>query len=426
MVCKINIMKMIIVQFLLLSAIIYPQKSLVNTAHLDHLYQEIKVNNISLGIIHIYAEAPDYNWTEASGEGIACVDDAARAAVFYMDYYNQTLDKKCLPKIRNLINFLLFMHARNGFFYNFIWKDNTIDTTYRTSIAEPNWWCWRALWSLAEAQKFYMNTNPRFSLEIKKHIVTTIDAVDKWLPKGDKIIDYNGYKLPAWLPSETAADQSSVIVKALSSYYANNKSEKVKSIIEHLCSGIIKMQKGNKSNPPYYAFLSWQNSWHAWGNSQADALLDAGRVLNKQEYINFAIKEIKYFYPWLIGKGFYSDFHVVKKNDIPVFSDTTKFAQIAYGIRPLIFSCMNAYDKLKDSLFLKIAISSAAWFFKNNPANSIMYDPETGRGYDGVIAYGKINTNSGAESTIESLLSILRLEKDITAKKMLLNLYNKL
>ena len=420
-------MKKLISVFLLIIAVVFPQKSLVNTAHLDHLYQEIKVNNNPLGIIHIYAEAPDYKWVEASGEGIACIDDAARAAVFYMNYYNQTHDRKCLSRIRNLINFQLYMHASNGFFYNFIWKDYSIDTTYRTSIAGPDWWSWRALWALTEAQKFYLKTNPSFSLKIRKHIITTIDALSAWLTKGNKTAVYRGYEIPAWLPYESASDQAAIIVKSLTFYYENNKSEKAKSIIEHLCDGIMKMQKGDETKPPYYAFLSWQNGWHAWGNSQADALIDAGRVLNIKEYINAAVREIRYFYPWLIGKGFYNELHVIKdEKDISSFSDTIKFSQIAYGIRPLIFSCMNAYDLLKDSLFLNTAISAVKWFFKNNPANALMYDPATGIGYDGIIAYGKINYNSGAESTIESLLSILRLEKDNTAKKMLLNLYHKM
>ncbi|MDR3667656.1 MAG: hypothetical protein P4L35_12505 [Ignavibacteriaceae bacterium] len=412
---------------LLIIAVIFPQSSLVNTAHLDHLYQEIKVNNNSLGIIHIYAEAPDYKWEDASGEGIACVDDAARAAVFYMNYYKQTHDRNCLPKIKSIVNFLFYMHSGNGFFYNFIWQDNTIDTTYKTSLAEPNWWSWRALWALAEARNFYLSTNPRLSGEIKEHIDITIDALEKWLPKGNNTVVYHGYELPAWLPFESASDQAAIIIKALSAYYRNNKSENIKSIIEHLCTGIMKMQQGDESTPPYYAFLSWQNSWHAWGNSQADALIDAGRVLNNHAYIDAAVKEIKHFYPWLIEKGFFNEFHVViNEKNITSFSDTIKFAQIAYGIRPIIYSCMNAYEMLKDTFYLNTALSAAKWFFKNNPANSIMYDPQTGRGYDGIIAYGKINNNSGAESTIESLFSILRLEKDKTAKKMLLNLYNKM
>jgi hypothetical protein len=420
-------MKKIISVFLLLVVAIFPQNSLVNTIHLDHLYQEIKVGNASLGIIHIYAEAPEYKWAEASGEGIACIDDAARAAVFYMKYFNQTQNKKCLSQIRNLINFQFYMQAPNGFFYNFIWKNYTIDTTYRTSIAEPNWWSWRALWALAEAQKFYLKTNPRFSRDIKKHIAKTINALGQWINTGDKTVVYHGYEIPSWLPYESASDQAAVIVKSLSLYYENNKSEKVKAIIDHLCVGIMKMQKGDETNPPYYAFLSWQNSWHAWGNSQSDALLDAGRVLNNKEYISAATNEIKHFYPWLISKGFYSEFHVFKENNnISSFSDTTKFAQIAYGIRPIIFACMNAYDIMKDSMFLNTAISAVKWFFKNNPADALMYDPSTGRGYDGIISFGKINSNSGAESTIESLLSVLRLEKDSTAKTLLINLYNKM
>ena len=360
-------------------------------------------------------------------EGIACIDDAARAAVFYMNYYKQTQDKKCLSQIRCLVNFNLYMQANNGFFYNFIWKDYSIDRTYKTSVAEPNWWSWRALWALAEAQEFYLKSNARYSHVINKHIIRTVNALSKWLAKGNETIVYRGYELPAWLPFETASDQSAVIVKALSKYYENNKSEKVKSMIENLCAGILKMQQGNESNLPYYAFLSWQNGWHAWGNSQADALIDAGRVLNKREYINAAIKEIQYFYPWLIEKGFYNEFHVIKdEKDISSFSDTIKFSQIAYGIRPMIFSCMNAYESLNDSLFLNIALNAVKWFFKNNSADALMYDPKTGIGYDGVIGFGKINFNSGAESTIESLLSILRLEKDNAAKTRLLNLYNKL
>ena len=57
--------------------------SLVNTDHLDHLFEEIILNGEPAATIHIYAEYPDYKWTTATGEGIGCIDDVARAAVFY-------------------------------------------------------------------------------------------------------------------------------------------------------------------------------------------------------------------------------------------------------------------------------------------------------------------------------------------------------
>ena len=40
-----------------------------------------------------------------------------------------------------------------------------------------------------------------------------------------------------------------------------------------------------------------------------------------------------------------------------------------------------------------------------------MYDPTTGRGYDGIVFGEKVNYNAGAESTVEALLSLLMLEK---------------
>jgi hypothetical protein len=184
------------------------------------------------------------------------------------------------------------------------------------------------------------------------------------------------------------------------------------------------MQRGDEQHIPYGAFLSWQNTWHAWGNSQSDALFDAGRVLNKKEYINAGVKEIKCFYRWLEQSGYYSGFTVVKNdNGSSVFKDTVKFSQIAYGIRPIIFSCMNAYEILKDTSFLSIAMKGIKWFFKENPCKEIMYDPETGTGYDGINSYDEVNKNSGAESTIESLLSVMRIESDANTKKLLSELY---
>ncbi len=38
-----------------------------------------------------------------------------------------------------------------------------------------------------------------------------------------------------------------------------------------------------------------------------------------------------------------------------------------------------------------------------------MYDPATGRTYDGIIAPGQVNPNSGAESTIEGLFALTAL-----------------
>ena len=58
------------------------QIALINTSHLDSLYEDITIENKSMGIIHIYSDFPDYKWIGDDDEGIACVDDAGQGCSF--------------------------------------------------------------------------------------------------------------------------------------------------------------------------------------------------------------------------------------------------------------------------------------------------------------------------------------------------------
>ena len=88
-------------------------KSQINTAHLDALYDQLKVGNDTVGFIHIYAEYPDYHLVGDADEGIACVDDASRASIFYLRQHAATGDPEQLRKGQMLIRFLLAMQAPN-------------------------------------------------------------------------------------------------------------------------------------------------------------------------------------------------------------------------------------------------------------------------------------------------------------------------
>ncbi len=67
-----------------------------------------------MAITHIYSEFPRYEWVDASGEGIACIDDAARAVLVYLTDYERTHDLASLDKARRLLNFVLYMQAEDG------------------------------------------------------------------------------------------------------------------------------------------------------------------------------------------------------------------------------------------------------------------------------------------------------------------------
>lgn len=397
------------------------KKSLINTSHLDHLYNNIVVNNDTMGIVHIYSDYPNYNYVEAKGEGIACVDDAARAEIFYIKYYRQNTDKKVLEKIKNLTKFLLYMQSSNGFFYNFIWSDYTIDSTYRTSVAQPNWWTWRAIWALSEAVKFLHNKDVKLSQRVLSRLLKTVSVTHNWLNSNftDSTKNYGGFSVPGWLPFRNAADQAAIIVKAFCVYYEVTKSKEVKDDIIKLCDGIEKMQVHSKKYPPYSSFLSWENTWHGWGNSQADALIDAGRLFGKKEYIKHAAEEIKYFYPYLMKNSYFTDFKVVKKGKEIKILDEHKFSQIAYQIRPMVWACLNLARIKKNKEVEIMAGKVATWLLGNNAAKQVMYHQQDGVCFDGILSKTEVNKNSGAESTMEALLTLIEIKNNPIAKKTL-------
>jgi hypothetical protein len=214
-------------------------------------------------------------------------------------------------------------------------------------------------------------------------------------------------EVPAWLPHKYAADQAAIAIIALLPHYKRSGDRQVLEIINTLASGLMQMQKGDADNYPYGMFLSWKNLWHSWGNSQAYALLLAGEQLDKPEYTRSALTEIDYFYPYLLNNGF-SDSILIKRES-GGFSEIkkTRFPQIAYGIRPMVYAASEAFRVTKDQRYLALSARLKSWFLGQNDAATIIYDQDSGRTYDGIISATEINMNSGAESTIEGLLVIL-------------------
>lgn len=387
-------------------------QKLVNTNHLDHLYEEISVDGNKLGIIHIYCEYPDYKWVGDSDEGIACVDDATRAAIFYMNYSRKFNDSPSQHKAARLIEFVLHMQAENGFFYNFILSDYSINKIHQNSIAQANWWSWRALWSLTEAYSFFKTTDKELSVRIESAIKKTIDALKNHFHYEKNTVDLNGFKRPAWLPHQYASDQAALIVVALCKYNSLFADDSVLNLINDFCEGIMLMQEGSENEFPFYAFMSWENLWHAWGNSQSYSLLCAYEITGNKKYLDAAVNEINHFYKFLLREKFFNEFSVKKESGKTILDSEKKFSQIAYGIRPMVYATLKAAELTNDKTYSLLAAEIATWFFGNNPAEAKMYFEQNGICYDGIINEKEINKNSGAESTIEALLTLLSVEGD--------------
>jgi hypothetical protein len=410
--------------FVAFFSLVNAQQKLINTSHLDYLYEEISADGNKFGIIHIYCEYPDYKLVGDSDEGIACVDDVARAAIFYMNYSRQYKDSLAVHKAAKLIEFILHMQAENGFFNNFIFQDYSINKTHQNSAAQANWWSWRALWSLTEAYSFFEKSDKEFAGRIKSSIERIITAIKKHFQYEKTFIDLNGFKRPTWLPNQYASDQAALIVITMCKYKTLFGDDSVLNIINDFCEGIMVMQEGSKKEFPFYAFMSWENIWHAWGNSQAYSLLCAYEVTGNKHYLNSAVNEINHFYKYLLQEKFCNEFSIKKGKNKIVSDGGKKYSQIAYGIRPMVYSSLKAAELTGDKRYSLLAAKLASWFFGNNPAKAKMYFEETGICFDGIVNEKEVNKNSGAESTIEALLTLLSIQGDSIASRKLNEIIN--
>jgi len=402
-----------------------PINSLVNPAHLDHLYEQVEADGRLMAIIHIYSEHPDYKWAWEPHEGIACVDDVARAVIFYCRYYTLTKDNTYLNKTVELTEFLLYMQAENGYFYNFILEDIKINKTYKRSIPIGNWWTWRALWALSEIYPVIIREDQVLAKRIWQGMEKTIDVVIKDLNLDKEYRNVEGFRIPKWLPSNGGSDQGATLVLGLKNFYKYDKNLQVLGLIERLCDGIAEMQTGDSLQFPYGVYLSWENIWHAWGSVQSYVLLNAFTLIQNDRYLTNSLMEINYFYNYLIKEKYACEIKLKKQGDNILKLDYKKAPQIAYGIRPMIYACLEAFKITGQSNYAEQAGKIAFWFFGDNFAQKVMYDPKTGICYDGINEDGSINLNSGAESTIEALLALLSVEENPQAREVLMEFYLK-
>jgi hypothetical protein len=396
--------------------------SLVNLSHLNYLYTPVTFSTgTNAAGIYIYAEAPDYHLVAAAGEGFTCVDDVARAAQVYLRSGKFLADTSIQNKTYNLIRFILEMQSANGYFYNFLFPGNTINTNGVTSINNANWWSWRALYTLSEAGPLVRAKNVQLADKIDAAIGKLIAKLKTDLvpiPQTTKVV--SGITVPEWLPAGSGTDQAAIIILGLIPL-ANNDAV-LTSYIKKLADGIVLMQQGDATHFPYSCILSWENTWHAYAGDQAFALMKAGAFLNDAGYTAKGMAEVDNFYSWLLQNGMKSSFVLSKNGGTVNLASEESYDQIAYGIRPMISASIEAYVLTNSAKYADISGHLAAWFLGANDAHKIMYSVTTGRCFDALQSSSGVNINSGAESTIEALLAMENVEK-YPAVKAALNKY---
>lgn len=382
--------------------------SLVNFSHLDHLTERIAFRGDSVDIVHIYANYPDYAWVgaaESGPEGIACVDDAARAAVVSLRHYQLTKDRASLARARGLLTFVADMQTSDGDFYNFIFDDHSINRTGVTSQKSFGWWGSRALWALATGSNILAVEDPDFSQQLAEDVRRSLPRVDSLLRPYDQSTLVKGYRVPRWLPYGSGADVSSELMLGLAEYAIATQDTGAQRLLVKLADGLMMMQDGDEATYPYGLHRSWETTWHMWGNGQTEALCVTGRLLQDRRMVESAEKEARGFYSRLLINGFF------KEMDVADSASRVEFDQIAYGVRPMTVGLVRLYEVTGKQEYLVMAGLAASWLLSNNVTGFPMYDTASGRCFDGIRDSTTINRNSGAESTIEALGTLLEVER---------------
>jgi len=386
--------------------------SLVNLSHLNYLYTPVTFpDSTHAAGVYIYSDAPNYTLVEATGEGFTCVDDVSRAILVYLRSSNFSTDTSIQNKTYNLLRFVLEMQSPNGYFYNFLQTNGQINTSGSTSINTAQWWSWRALQALTEAAPVLKTMNLQLYNLVNQSVnklVAELKTDQVNIAESTTIV--SGITIPQWLPSGSATDQSAIIILGLIPYCTTSNDAVMTAYVKKLADGIAMMQQGDSSHFPYSCILSWENTWNAYGSDQAYALFKAGLFLNDTSYTAKGIAYVDNFLSWILQNGMQSSFIVSASGGQVQLTSELTFSQIAYGTNPMVFAAAEAYHETGQAKYADMAGHLAAWFLGDNVAGMDMYLPSNGIGYDGLSSPTSINTNSGAESTIESLMTMEEVE----------------
>jgi hypothetical protein len=334
----------------------------------------------------------------------------ARAAVVYLWEYERLKAKNApeaddtLHMARLCLEFVRYMQTPDGAFYNFVFdRAGKINKTGNTSYKSVDWWAMRALWALGEGVRVFNNVDKAYADELSTNYLLTEKAISGIITNYGEMTDLHGFKIPAWLPNG-ASDSSSVGLLGMVAYYRAHPNPTTEDLITKIAEGVAAYQIGNDQAYPFAMHPEITNApgyWHDWGAYQGQALVEAGMVLKRQDWIDSAAKEANTF---LIR-------HLVLERFREIGVVPNRLGQIAYGTNMIVQTYMALYRATGDENYAHYGGLAASWLFGNNMAGVQMYDPSTGRVFDGIegpVSW-RVNQNSGAESTIEGLLALLTI-----------------
>jgi len=290
-------------------------------------------------------------------EGVACIDDAARAVVLLLDLYRDTGDRRLGEWATGLVEFVLYMQRDDGRFHNFIrdWE-GTINTDGPTSYAGGTFWQARAVRALARA-----------------HLISRDPRVASALAHGFTFATMHA------APPDVRAIQ---VLAALDLMRAG-LTPVLRETLEKWCDEIADCRDGDVLlNSPS------EPRPHLWGHVQEGVLAEAAPLLDRPDLLEIARQSA----------------HALLVPQIELaFPERTVQP---YGVAAAVYSMDRLYQTTGESAYARWRDHARAWFDGRNAASQPVYDRVNGRVSDG-IDDGRLNPHSGAESNIVGAQALL-------------------
>ncbi|MEU4393490.1 hypothetical protein [Kribbella sp. NPDC023855] len=408
---------------------------MTNLAHLDYLGAVVTPPALAghstygsgpLGVLWTYADrrsdgsyariggGPYDSATNTYGQGAYNADDIARAAVVYLRHYSMHGDAHSRQAAYGLLRGLTFLQTTTGVNAGnvVLWMqpDGTLNPSAEPvelpdpSDSGPSYWLARTVWALGEGDAVFRSLDAGFAAFLRERLELAVSALERQV-----LVRYgswnlvDGRRVPAWLIA-AGADATSEAVLGLAAYVEAGGSARARTALARFAEGLAAMAAGDTQTWPFRALLPWGESisvWHAWGAQMPSALAAASAVLRAPRLLEPALGDAAGFTPLLMTAG------GPDNGWLPAPIDRT---QIAYGVDARLQALLGVATAARRPGLRQVAAFVAAWYFGANRAGQTMYDPATGRTYDGISGDGVVNRNSGAESTIHGLLSMLALD----------------
>lgn len=413
---------------------------LTNLAHLNFLMDTVPLTPVDGHTTyqiteHPSAQAPwtysdkkaDGSYTRVGGgdldpatghwsQGAFNADDIARTAVVYLRHWKQTGDLASKERAFQTLRSLTYLQTASGPNAGnvVLWQqaDGTLTPSAKpVELPDPSdsaesYWLARTVWALGEGYAAFAGADPAFASFLQERLHLALGSLNKQsLAKFGTYDTADGTKVPAWLITG-GADASAEAVLGLAAYVKAAPGDGTASTaLSRLGEGIAGMSSGSATQWPFGAILPWNKSrtlWHAWGGMAPAAVATAAGVLHQPALLEAAVKDSAGFTPQLLAAG-------GPKN---AWSPTPGEAQIAYGVDSRVQGLVATAKAAKAPGLLDLAAITAGWFFGANPSGKPAYNPAAGTAIDGIEPDGRVNPNSGAESTIHALLTMLALDNN--------------